>query len=62
MSDAALVLTQTRYGLVETARNPRVIVFSIAFPIVLLVLFNSIFASGDNKTTEFAGGTISTDA
>jgi ABC-2 type transport system permease protein len=62
VSDAALVLKQTRYGLVESARNPRVLVFSIAFPIVLLVMFNGIFASGDNATTEFAGGTISTDA
>jgi ABC-2 type transport system permease protein len=62
VSDATLVLKQARYGLVESARNPRVLVFSIVFPIVLLVLFNSIFASGDNATTEFAGGTISTDA
>jgi ABC-2 type transport system permease protein len=62
MSDATLVLKQTRYGLIRTSRNPRVLVFSIFFPIVLLVLFNSIFTSGDNSTTKFAGGTISTDA
>jgi len=62
VSDTALVLKQTRYGLLQSARNPRVVVFSIVFPILLLVLFNSIFASGDNATTEFAGGTISTDA
>jgi ABC-2 type transport system permease protein len=62
MSDLALVLRQTRYGLLQNSRNPRVVVFSIAFPIILLVLFNSIFTSGDSKTTEFAGGTISTDA
>ena len=62
MSDAALVLKQARYGLLESARNSRVIVFTIVFPIVLLVLFNSVFASGDDQTTRFAGGTISTDA
>jgi ABC-2 type transport system permease protein len=62
VSAGALLLKQTRYGLLESARNMRVIVFTVAFPIVLLVLFNSIFASGDNKTTEFAGGSISTDA
>jgi ABC-2 type transport system permease protein len=62
MSDVALVLRQTRYGLLTTARNPRVVVFNVLFPIVLLVLFNSIFASGNDKTTEFSGGEISTDA
>jgi len=60
--DAALVLKQTRYGLVKTTRNPRVLVFSIFFPILLLVLFNSIFTSGGDATTKFAGGRIDTDA
>ena len=62
MSGATLVLKQTRYGLIQTARSPRVLVFSIFFPILLLVLFNSIFTSGDDKTTHFRGGTISTHA
>jgi ABC-2 type transport system ATP-binding protein len=60
--DAALVLRETRFGLLTAVRNPRVVVFSIAFPVVLLVLFNSIFTSGADKTTQFSGGTISTDA
>jgi ABC-2 type transport system permease protein len=62
MADVAVALKQTRYNLVETFRNSRVLVFTIVFPVVMLVLFNSIFASGDNKTVEFAGGSISTDA
>lgn len=56
------LLTQARYALVTATRNPRVIAFGIAFPIVLLVLFNSIFTSGSNRTTQFAGGTITTKA
>jgi ABC-2 type transport system permease protein len=62
VSDLAVALKQTRYNLVETLRNSRVLVFTIVFPVVMLVIFNSIFASGDNATVEFAGGTISTDA
>jgi len=56
------LLTQARYALVTATRSPRVIAFGIAFPIVLLVLFNSIFTSGSNRTTQFAGGTITTKA
>jgi ABC-2 type transport system permease protein len=56
------VLRQTRWAIVGVLRNPRVIVFSIAFPVLLLVLFNSIFTGGDNATTEFSGGSISTKA
>jgi ABC-2 type transport system permease protein len=32
-------------------RTPRTIIFTIAFPVVLLVLFNSIFSTGGNETT-----------
>jgi ABC-2 type transport system permease protein len=58
MSDIALVLSQTRYALISTSRNPRAVVFSLAFPVILLVLFNEIFVSG-NDTTKVAGETIS---
>jgi len=57
MSDLVLVLTQTRYALISTSRNPRAVVFSIAFPVILLVLFNEIFVSGTD-TTKVAGQTI----
>jgi ABC-2 type transport system permease protein len=52
---ARILLVQTRYALVTGLRNPRVVVFGMVFPIVLLVLFNSIFASGSNSTTLFHG-------
>jgi ABC-2 type transport system permease protein len=58
MSDLALVLSQTRYALISTSRNPRAVVFSLAFPVILLVLFNEIFISG-NDTTKVAGHTVS---
>jgi ABC-2 type transport system permease protein len=57
MSDLALVLTQTRYALISTSRNPRAVVFSLAFPVILLVMFNQIFISGTDTTT-VAGATI----
>jgi ABC-2 type transport system permease protein len=62
MRDLRILLVQTRYALVAAGRNSRVIVFGIVFPVFLLILFNSIFASGKNSTTGFAGGTISTKA
>jgi ABC-2 type transport system permease protein len=61
MSDLALVLTQTRYALTSTSRNPRAVVFSLLFPVILLVMFNEIFIkSGD--TVKVAGETVSGSA
>jgi ABC-2 type transport system permease protein len=57
--DLRLVLTQARYALLLSFRDPRAVVFGIAFPIVLLVMFNAIFTSGSSDTVHFAGGTIS---
>jgi ABC-2 type transport system permease protein len=57
MSDLALVLTQTRYALISTSRNPRAVIFSLAFPVILLVMFNEIFISATDTTT-VAGATI----
>jgi ABC-2 type transport system permease protein len=57
MSDLGLVLTQTRYALISTSRNTRAVVFTLAFPVILLVMFNEIFISGTDTTT-VAGATI----
>jgi ABC-2 type transport system permease protein len=56
--DLRILLVQTRFAIVGATRNPRVMVFGTAFPVILLVLFDSIFVSGKDKTTTFAGGTI----
>jgi ABC-2 type transport system permease protein len=57
MSDLRLVLTQTGYQLISVARNRRAVVFSLVFPIVLLVMFNSVFVKGGD-TVELGGITI----
>jgi ABC-2 type transport system permease protein len=57
MSDVRLVLIQTGYQLVSIARNRRAVVFSLVFPIVLLVMFNSVFVKGSD-TVQFDGITI----
>ena len=60
--DLGLVLTQARYALLLSFRDPRAVVFGLAFPVVLLVMFNAIFTSGSSDTVHFAGGTISGEA
>ena len=61
MTDVQLALTQARYGLITAFRTPRTVVFGIAFPVVMLVLFDAIFTSGSD-TVQFAGGTLTADA
>jgi ABC-2 type transport system permease protein len=58
MRDLRILLVQTRFAIIGATRNPRVMVFGTVFPVVLLVLFNSIFVSGKDRTTTFAGGRI----
>lgn len=43
MNTASLVVRQAGYGLLAAARDPRAMIFTVLFPIVLLVLFNAIF-------------------
>ena len=61
MSDAGLVARQTAFTVVGFRRNARALVFTVLMPIVLLVLFASVFG-GKDQTTKFAGLTISVDA
>jgi ABC-2 type transport system permease protein len=60
--DVKILLRQTRYALVATIRNSRSVVFGIVFPVILLVLFNSIFSSGSNSTDKFHLHLVSTRA
>jgi ABC-2 type transport system permease protein len=62
MSDVQLALTQARYALLTSFRTPRTLVFGMAFPVVLLVMFNSIFTNGAQDSVTFAGGTINASA
>ena len=59
MNDAGLVLIQTRYALLATLRTPRAMLFGALFPIIFLVLFNSLFTSGGGPhTTTVEGHTV----
>lgn len=61
MHNLRLIAAQTRYQLTSIARSRRAIVFTFAFPVILLLLFNSIFASASD-TTELAGRTVTAHA
>jgi ABC-2 type transport system permease protein len=56
VSDVAIIAVQTRYWITTTLRTPRAVIFSLLFPIILLVLFNSIFAGGSDQTTTLTTG------
>jgi ABC-2 type transport system permease protein len=59
MSDLRLLVSQSRYALTSTFRNPRAVVFTIAFPVILLVMFNEIFIGQGTDTTKVASHTVS---
>lgn len=61
MSRGALLLRQTGYLLVGFRRNPRALVFAVAMPVVMLVLFASVFG-GETSTSTVAGSTVPIDA
>lgn len=51
MSDRRIVLNQARLAIAVALRTPRTLIFTIAFPMIFLVLFNSIFSkSGETAT------------
>jgi ABC-2 type transport system permease protein len=59
--DLQLVLVQTRYQLTSILRNRRAVVFVLLFPVVLLVMFNSIFVKGSD-TVDVSGATVGAHA
>lgn len=50
MSDAGIVLQQARMAILVALRTPRALIFTAAFPLIFLVLFNSIFINGGDNT------------
>ncbi len=48
-NDLGLVWAQARHQLVGYSRNRRAVVFGVVMPLVLLVLFNSIFVQGSDS-------------
>lgn len=60
MSELAVVLSQTRYSLISLRRNKRAWIFTVIFPVILLVLFAGVFGSDD--TTTVGGTQVSLDA
>jgi ABC-2 type transport system permease protein len=61
MNTGGLVARQTGYALTGFRRNPQAMVFTVAMPIILLVLFASVL-SGDTKATRVGGLPVSIDA
>ena len=51
MKELGVLLHLTKFAVKSLLRNQRALVFTIVFPVVLLVLFNSIFAHSDKTTT-----------
>jgi ABC-2 type transport system permease protein len=56
MKDRAIVLAQTRAAMLVALRTPRAMLFTIAFPLLFLVLFNSIFIKGGSETGTLPNG------
>lgn len=46
-----VVLPQARMAIAVALRTPRALIFTAAFPLLFLVLFNSIFIQGDDTAT-----------
>jgi ABC-2 type transport system permease protein len=49
--DRGIVLAQARLAILVALRTPRTLIFTVAFPLVFLVLFNSIFIHGGDEST-----------
>ncbi len=56
MSARRMVLAQTRSAIAVALRTPRTLVFTFFFPLVFLVLFNSIFIKGGDQMVTLPTG------
>lgn len=62
MHDVRIALTQGRYAIAAGIRSSNALIFGIALPIFLLVLFDEVFVHGNNRTTHVGGLAIDTTA
>ena len=62
MPDLHFVAVQTRFQLVGLTRNRRALILGLVLPVVLLLMFNSVFVPDDGDTTHVAGATIGAHA
>jgi ABC-2 type transport system permease protein len=61
MRDIRMMLIQARFAMFSSLRSSQAVIFGIALPIFLLVMFNEVFVHG-NHTTRLGGETIDTTA
>ena len=61
MTDLQLVLTQARYQLTSIMRSRRAVIFTFAFPVIFLLMFNSIFTNASDAV-DLAGKTVTAHA
>jgi ABC-2 type transport system permease protein len=62
MADLRFVAVQTRFQLIGLTRNRRALILGFVLPVVLLLMFNSVFAPDGGDTTHVAGATITAHA
>jgi ABC-2 type transport system permease protein len=62
MADLRFVAVQTRYQLIALTRNRRAVILGLVLPVVLLLMFNSVFVPDNEDTTHLAGATIGAHA
>ena len=61
MADLRFVAVQARFQLIALARNRRAVVLGLVLPVVLLVMFNSVFVPHDD-TVDVAGARVGAHA
>jgi hypothetical protein len=56
VSERRIVLAQARAAIVVALRTPRALVFTFLFPLIFLILFNSIFIKGGDQSVTLPTG------